>query len=71
MSEDITFCFYSKCQNKKCERHASNIRILYEPHSYAFFKDCEYWDIPDIVLELSGVKDNGYIVRKSEAEEES
>jgi hypothetical protein len=43
----------------------SHIREPYIPHSYAFFKGCEYWDIPDVVLEQSGVKDNGYIVRKS------
>ena len=65
MSEDITFCFYSKCPNNKCERHMSHIREPYIPHSYAFFKGCKYWDIPDVVLEQSGVKDNGYIVRKS------
>ena len=63
MGEDITFCFYSKCPNKKCKRHTGHIKRHYVPHSYAFFKDCEHWDIPDVVLEQSGVKDNGHIVR--------
>lgn len=47
MSDDITFCFYSKCPNSKCERHASHIRTPYIPHSFAFFKDCEHWDLPE------------------------
>lgn len=47
MSEDITFCFYSKCKNTKCERHMSHIKTPYIPHSYAFFKDCEHWDLPE------------------------
>lgn len=63
MSEDITFCVYSKCPNKTCERHLSHIRMPYKPHSYTFFKDCEHWNIPDVVLEQSGAKDNGHIVR--------
>lgn len=66
MSEDITFCFYTKCKNTKCERHASQIKRHYIPHSFAFFKDCEYWDIPDVVIEQSGIEDNGHIVRMKE-----
>lgn len=48
MSEDITFCHYLKCKNKKCERHASNITQHYRVHSFAFFKDCEHWDLPEV-----------------------
>ena len=63
MSEDITFCYHLKCKNTKCERHASNITQHYVPnitqhyvpnitqhyvpHSFAFFKDCEHWDLPE------------------------
>lgn len=45
MSDDITFCA-SKCNNKKCFRHPSNIKIQYIPHSFADLKDtehCEYY----------------------------
>ena len=47
MSEDITFCYCLKCKNKKCDRHASNITQHYREHSFAFFKDCEHWDLPE------------------------
>ena len=39
-SEDITFCGYSKCPNKKCERHQSNIKNFRILHSFAYFDDC-------------------------------
>lgn len=47
MSEDITWCYYSDCKNKKCERHTSHITKFYVPRSYAFFKDCEWWNMPE------------------------
>ena len=47
MSEDITFCYYHKCPNRKCERHDSHIKIPYKPHSFAFYKSCKYWDMPE------------------------
>lgn len=47
MSDDITFCFNTKCENKKCERNPKNIRVHYIDHSFAFFKDCEYWNVPE------------------------
>lgn len=53
MSDDITFCYYSKCKNKKCERHPSNIKVHYIPHSFAFFKDCEHWDMPETYFTTS------------------
>ena len=53
MSDDITFCYYSKCKNKKCERHPSNIKVHYIPHIFAFFKDCEYWDMPETYFTTS------------------
>jgi len=40
MSEDITFCGYSKCPNKRCERHQSNIKNFNILHSFAYFDDC-------------------------------
>ena len=39
-SEDITFCGYFKCPNKKCERQQSNIKNYSIPHSFAYFHDC-------------------------------
>lgn len=45
MSEDITYCFHSKCTNKKCERHPFSIKQYRIPHSFAFFEECKYWDI--------------------------
>ena len=48
MSDDITFCFNTKCKNKKCERNPKNILMPYRDHSFAFFKECEYWDVPEI-----------------------
>ena len=53
MSDDITYCYHSKCKNKRCERHPSNIRVHYIPHSFAFFKDCEHWDMPETYFEAS------------------
>ena len=47
MSEDITWCYYTKCPNKKCERHTSHITQFYVPRSYAFFKDCAWWDMEE------------------------
>ena len=47
MIGDITFCFNRKCKNKECERHMNNIKDPYSLHSFAFFKDCEWWDLPD------------------------
>lgn len=47
MSDDITFCYNTKCKNKKCERHPVNILIPYREHSFAFFKECEYWNVPE------------------------
>lgn len=47
MSEDITFCYNEKCKNRKCERHISHIKKHYIPHSFAFFKDCKYWDMKE------------------------
>ena len=43
MSEDITFCFYKECKNRKCERHPCHIKLFYIPHSFSFFKECEHW----------------------------
>lgn len=40
MSEDITYCYNTKCKNLKCERHSSKIKVYYIPHSYGFFKEC-------------------------------
>lgn len=53
MSDDITFCFNTKCKNKKCERNPKNIQVPYIDHSFAFFKDCEYWDLPEVEYEPS------------------
>ena len=39
-SEDITFCGYENCPNKKCERHQSNIKNFRILHSFAYFHDC-------------------------------
>ena len=46
MCEDITYCYHSKCKNKKCERHQDNIKVHYILHSFAFFTSCKYWDRP-------------------------
>lgn len=48
MSDDTTFCFNTKCRNRECERNPKNILIPYREHSFAFFKDCEYWDVPEV-----------------------
>lgn len=47
MSDDITFCFNNKCRNADCERNPKNIKVPYRDHSFAFFKECEYWDVPE------------------------
>lgn len=47
MSEDITYCYNTKCKNLKCERHSSQIKKHYIPHSFDFFKDCAWWDLPE------------------------
>jgi hypothetical protein len=47
MSEDITWCYYTKCPNKKCEHHTSHITQFYVSRSYAFFKDCVWWDMEE------------------------
>jgi len=47
MSEDITYCYNTKCKNLKCERHSSQIKKYYIPHSFGFFKDCVWWDLPE------------------------
>lgn len=43
MSDDITFCLNDKCNNKKCTRHKSNIKLPYIPYSFAKFEECKYW----------------------------
>ena len=46
MSDDITFCYNSKCKNLKCKRNPKNIRTPYKDHSYAYFNECEFLDVP-------------------------
>lgn len=58
MSEDMTYCYYLKCPNKKCERHPSHIKVFYIPHSYAFFKDCPWWDMPETYYVVSGEQED-------------
>lgn len=53
MSEDITYCYNIKCKNTACYRHASNIKQHYIPHSFAFFKGCVYWDVPEVYFSTS------------------
>ena len=53
MSEDITYCYNSKCKNTECKRHPSNIKVHYIPHSFGFFKDCEHWDLPEVYFSAS------------------
>ena len=38
-SQDITFCGYSNCPNKDCERHATHSKMTY--NSFAYFEDCK------------------------------
>lgn len=45
MSEDITWCYNSKCPHTECERHSSHIKLFYIPHSFAFYERCQYWDM--------------------------
>lgn len=47
MSDDITFCFNNHCRNRECERNPANIKVPYRDHSFAFFHECEYWDVPE------------------------
>ena len=39
MSENITYCGYSKCPNTDCERHATHSKMTYD--SFAYFDDCK------------------------------
>lgn len=48
MSDDITFCYNTKCKNKECERNPANIVMPYRPHSFAFYYECEFWDQPKL-----------------------
>lgn len=50
MSEDITFCFNTRCKYTRCERNPRNIRLYWMPHSFARFEECEYWDAPEGVI---------------------
>ena len=54
MSDDITFCHNTHCRNTECERNPVNIKKPYQYHSYGFFKDCEYWDIPTTYFAVAG-----------------
>ena len=56
MSEDMTYCFFSECPNKKCERHESHIKLRDIPHSYAFFTNCVWWTLPTWYFSQSGKK---------------
>lgn len=56
MSEDMTYCFFSKCPNKKCERHISHIKQHYIPHSFGFFTECVWWELPTKYIVPSGEK---------------
>ena len=59
MSEDITYCGYSKCPDKKCERHQSNIKNFYILHSFAYFHDCpKYPPVEFSEEELQELKGN-------------
>ena len=51
MSGGITFCFNNKYRNSQCERNPRNILTPYREHSFAFFKECEYWDVPEVYYE--------------------
>lgn len=53
MSDDITFCFNNHCRNRECEWNPVNIQVPYRPHSFGFFKDCEYWDVPETFYSAS------------------
>lgn len=69
MSEDITFCYNGKCKNRKCERHISNIKKHYIPHSFAFFEDCKHWNY-DTHEEYTSVAIYGIKNKLSEWEDE-
>ncbi len=53
MSEDVNYCHYLKCPNKKCEHHASHITRHYVYHKFEFFKDCVWWDLPEVYFTAS------------------
>lgn len=59
MSDDITFCFNNHCRNRVCERNPVNIRVPYRPHSFGFFKECEYWDVPETYYAASEKQEDG------------
>lgn len=44
MSEDITFCANSKCDDKSCKRNMKKIKLSI-PHAFAPFTQCEKWDV--------------------------
>ena len=54
MTNDITWCYHMKCQNKDCERNVCHVTEFYVERSYGFFKDCEYWDLPEVYFVPSG-----------------
>lgn len=58
MSDDITFCYNRMCKNKKCMRHPINIHVRYIPHSFAYFTECEYWDMPMEHTDMKGEDDD-------------
>lgn len=53
MNEDITYCYNYKCKNTKCERNESHIKQHYVPHSFGFFKECKWWDLPEVYFTVS------------------
>lgn len=53
MNDDITFCYYTDCPNKECYRHISHIKVPYVPYSFGFFKNCEYWNLPEVYFTTS------------------
>ena len=58
-SEDITFCGYENCPNKKCERHTCHIRDYRIPHSFAYFNDCSVHKqlVDDLRSAISDIED--------------
>ena len=44
--DDITFCM-SKCDNTKCRRHPSNIKIKNIPHSFALLEGSDLCEKED------------------------
>ena len=41
MSQDITYCGYSKCPMINCFRNQANIKNPNALHSFAYFHDCD------------------------------